>query len=104
MPRIVPWPGAGKCLTGLTPTLARITSGPAAPKIQQPLALRVEVEEAEHLVTRRWIQRTLAADKLVVRHAAVGQDYSSPSFDPSSRAERKARSEHHRVKQIAFES
>jgi hypothetical protein len=102
MPRFVSGLGARDCMTGLAPSIARVASGPAAPKIQQPLALRVEVKEAEHLAARRWIQWALAADEFVVRHAAVGQDYGSPRRDPFSRAERKARSEHHRVQQIAF--
>jgi hypothetical protein len=102
MPRIVSRPGARQCVTGLAPSFARVASGAAAPQIQQPLALRVEVKEAKHLAARRWIQRALAADEFVVRHAAVGQDYGSPRLDLFSRAKRKARSEHHGVQQIAF--
>ena len=102
MPRIVSWPGARERMACLAPSFARVASRPAAPKIQQPLAFRVEVKKAEHLAARRLIERPLAADEFVVRHAAVGQDYGSPRLDPLSRAERKARSEHHRVQQIAF--
>ena len=102
MPCFVSWLGARDCVTGLAPSIARVASGSAAPKIQQPLALRVEVKETEDLAARRRIQWALAADEFVVRHAAVGQYYRSPRLDPSSRAERKAWSEHHRVQQIAF--
>jgi hypothetical protein len=102
MPCFVSRLGARDCMTGLAPSITRVASGPAAPKIQQPLALRVEVKEAEHLAARRWSQWALAADEFVVRHASVGQNYGSPCLDPFSRAERKARSEHHRVQQIAF--
>jgi hypothetical protein len=104
MPRFVPRLGAGESLTGLTPAFACVTSRPAAPKIQQPLALRIKVEKVEHLPAFRWFERAFAADELVVRHAAVGEDYRSPRLDPSSRAARKTWSEHYRVKQIAFKS
>lgn len=46
----------------------------------------------------------LAADELVIRHAAVGQDHGAPCLDPYPRTERKTRSKQHRIEQIAFES
>jgi hypothetical protein len=89
---------------GVTPSVASVAPRTSTPDVQQPLALRVEVEKSKNVAARRCVQRPIAADELVVHHAAVSQRHGSPRLDPCPRAERKARSEHQRIEQIAFES
>ncbi len=104
MPRKVSRPGTTERQTSLAPTFAGVAPGPAAPHIQQPLALRVEVEKAKHPAALRGVQWMVAADELVVHHPAVGQYHCPPCLDACPRAEWQARSQHHSVQQVAFQS
>src|SRR5882724_2805821 len=104
LPAAVSRPGASDRLRGPAPALAGVAPRAAPPDVQQSLALRVEVEKPEHVAALQRARRVLAADELVVRHAAVGQSHGSPCLDPYPRAQRQARSEHQRVQQVAFES
>src|SRR6185436_8280959 len=91
------------CRTGLAPSVARVSPRPAAPEIQEALALRVEVKETKHAAARRSIQRMLAADELVVGHSAVGQYDGPPCLHEEPRSVREARTEHDRIQEVPFE-
>src|SRR6185295_12284016 len=63
-----------------------------------------EPEEAQHPAEVGGAGSMLAADQLVVRHAAIRHRDRSPRAEPSARAEAQARAEHEGVEQIALES
>src|SRR5205814_2124452 len=102
VPSIVSWTRASKRPIGAAPAFAGISPGTSTPNVQQPLALRVEVEESQHVTTLRRARRMIAANQLVVRHAAVGQRHRVPSLDAHSRSEREPRPQHDGVQKIAL--
>jgi hypothetical protein len=104
MPRIVPRSGTRKSVRRIAPSIACVAAGAAAPEIQKPLASCIEAKESQNHSLLCCSHTLIAADQFVVRHAAVGQDHGAPRLDPHMRAEWKARPEHHRVEQVAFES
>src|SRR2546426_5495832 len=63
---------AGKRLGCGAPAFAGVAAGPTSAQIQQPLALCVEVKEAQHVLDVCRTRPIVAADQLVVRHAAIG--------------------------------
>jgi hypothetical protein len=104
LPGIVSRLGASERLSRPAPALTCVAPRAASPNIQKPLALRIEVEKPQHLSALRRVQRVVAADQFVVRHAAVCHSYSSPRFDLFPSAERQAWPENQRIEQVAFKS
>src|SRR2546429_2142613 len=104
LPSIVSRTRASKRPIGAAPTFTGISPRTSPPNVQQPLALRIEVEESQHVTTLRRARRMIAANELVVRHAAVGQRHRVPRLDAHTRSKREAWSEHDGVQQIAFQA
>jgi len=104
MPRIVSRFGTRERLGSLTPALAGVAPWAAPPRIQQSFAVCIEVKKSQDPSPLRSVHGTIAADEFVIGHAAVRQDNSPPRPDPKLSAERKARSKHQCVEQIAFTS
>jgi hypothetical protein len=62
------------------------------------------VEEAKNVAALLSTQRVMAADQLVVCHAAIGQRHGAPGLDVYPATARKAGPEHHRIQQVALEA
>ena len=104
MPRIVSRLGPRERLGSVTPALACVAPRAAPPSIQQSLAPCIEMKKSQDPSALRGFHRAIAADEFVVGHATVCQDNSTPRPDAYLGAERKARSKHQCVEQIAFTS
>src|SRR4030095_16378387 len=87
VPRVISWLGTRERLCRFAPALARVAPGTAPPRVQQSLALRVEMKKTQDLAPLGQVQGMVAADELVVGHAAVGEDHGAPRLGPHSRAE-----------------
>lgn len=104
LPRTVSRPRARERLNCVAPPLARVASRPASPDIQQPFALRVEMEKLYDPLALQQVWRMITTDEFVVRHAAVCQNYSPPGLDSYPRAIRQARAEHHRIEEVSLKA
>ena len=60
--------------------------------------------EAKHVAALPGTQGLMAADQLVVCHAAIGQRHGAPGLDADPAPERKARPQYHRIQQVALEA
>lgn len=104
LPHTVSRPRARERLNCVAPPLACVASRPAAPDIQQPLALRIEMEKLHDSPALQEVWRMITADELVVRHAAVCQNYSSPGLDSYSCTIRQAWTQHHCIEKVTLEA
>src|SRR5690606_23891133 len=94
----------GKCRPRIDPSLTRIATRAPAPEVQQGLALRIEMKEAQHALTLVRGERGVAADQLVIDHAAVAEGDGGPGLDAHLGAERQARAEDDGIEKVAFEA
>ena len=104
LPRTVSRPRASERLNCVAPSLARVASRPASPDIQQPFALRVEMEKLYDPLALQQVRRLVTTDEFIVRHAAVCQNDGSPGFDSYPRAIRQAWSEHHCIEKVTLKA
>lgn len=92
------------CLGCFTPSFTCVASGPAPPHIQQTLALRIELEKLQYSMALSRIRKVIAADKLVVYHAAIRQGHGTPGSGPNSRTQRQPGTEHQRIQKVTVEA
>ena len=76
----------------------------AGASVEHALAARVETKEPDDPRALRRRYRMLAADQLVVRHAAIREDHRAPRARAHRRPERAPLAEHDCIEQVAFES
>src|SRR5690606_20092319 len=95
---------AGACGTRINPSLTRTAARAPTPEIKQALALRIEAKEAQHALTLVRGERGVAADQLVIDHAAVAEGDGAPGLDTHLGAERQARAEDDGIEKVAFEA
>src|SRR3954471_2428281 len=94
--------GASDGVRGFAPAVTRIAPRPPAPCIEQALAARVEAKEPDDAFALSRRYRILAADQLVVRHAAVRQDHGAPRARAHGCSVRAPLAEHDGIEQVAF--
>jgi hypothetical protein len=76
---------------------------PTTPQVEEALALGIELKEAKNASALERIERSLAANELVVAHAAVGQRDRVPRLCCQPGASRKSRSQYDCIEQVAFQ-
>ena len=95
--------GAGECRRCIQPSVARVASGTQAHQVEQTFASGVEAEKTQQRTTLPRVQRLVAANELVVDHAAIHHGNCTPRLDSQARAGRQAGPEHYRIEEIALQ-
>ena len=103
-PRLRSRRGARDGVRGFAPAVTRIAPWPPAPCVEHALAARVETKEPDDARALRRRYRMLAADQLVVRHAAIREYHRAPRARAHRRPVRAPLAEHDCIEQVAFES
>ena len=90
--------------SGVAPTIASVTPWPTSQEIQQAFAFSIDMEKPKNVAAFFNQQCAMAADELVVCHAAISQGHRAPGFDMDPGSARKAGPEHHRIQEVAFKA
>lgn len=103
-PRSCPKPRPGQGRSDSTPALACIATWPTTPYVEKSLALGIELKEAKDASALQRIERSLAADELVVAHAAIGERDRVPSLGREPCASGNSRTSDDGIEEVAFEA